>query len=247
MAIVDVRETESSEIADETVVIPPGSDFDVLWTLRCLVAGQPVSQWPSGISPDTLVQLAKRMRNCKSGIIYFGLGLTRHGVPHANVEALLRLVTDLNAHTRFYARRMRIPGDVAGADSVLCWQTGFPFSVNIARGFPRYSPGEYSANAVLERQEVDSCVLVGSEGVSKLSSEAQTYLKKIPTIVLDYPGIETTWTPTLRFTTPVYGIHLPGTAYRMDEVPIPLRNVLPCDPSYSDAAVLQKLTERCTP
>ena len=51
--------------------------------------------------------------------VFFGLGLTRHGLPHANVEALLRLVTDLNAHTRFVARRMRVPGDVAGADSVL--------------------------------------------------------------------------------------------------------------------------------
>jgi len=50
-----------------------------------------------------------------------------HG--NRNVEALLRLVTDLNEYTRFYARRMRVGGDGSGADSVLCWPTGFPFSV----------------------------------------------------------------------------------------------------------------------
>ena len=89
------------------------------------------------------------MKSCRSGVVFFGLGLSQSGMGHANVEALLRLVTELNAHTRFYARRCAVPGDVAGADSVLCWQTGFPFSVNLNRGYPRYSPGEYSANALL--------------------------------------------------------------------------------------------------
>jgi formylmethanofuran dehydrogenase subunit B len=49
--------------------------------------------------------------------------------------------------------------------------------------------------------------------------------------------------PTVRFTTAVSGIHRPGTAYRMDEVPIPLRVVLPV--IYpSDEAVLRRI-EAC--
>src|SRR4029078_4656252 len=107
-------------------------------------------------------------------------------IGHANVEALLRLVADLNTFTRFTARRLRIPGDVSGADSVLCWQTGFPFAVNLSRGFPLYNPGEYTANDLLERGEVDACVLVGSEPVADLSPKAQQALKRIPTIILDY-------------------------------------------------------------
>jgi formylmethanofuran dehydrogenase subunit B len=156
---------------------------------------------------------------------------------HRNVEALLRLVTELNAFTRFHARRMRIAGDVTGADSVLCWQTGFPFSVSLARGFPRYNPGEYSANEILERGEADACVLVGSEGVPQMSAAARRRLAAIPTIVLDHPTIASHVTPTVRFTTAVYGIHCAGTAYRMDEVPIPLWPVLPA--SYrSDEEIL---------
>jgi formylmethanofuran dehydrogenase subunit B len=146
-------------------------------------------------------------------------------------------VTDLNRHTRFYARRMRIPGDVAGADSVLCWTTGFPFSVSLARGYPRYNPGEYSASEVLERNEADACLLVGSEGVAALSESARARLVRIPTIVLDYPNETCPFTPAVSFTTAVYGVHLPGTAYRMDETPIPLRPVLPTD-FPSDADVL---------
>jgi formylmethanofuran dehydrogenase subunit B len=41
----------------------------------------------------------------------------------------------------------------------------------------------------------------------------------------------------VQFTTAIYGVHAPGTAYRMDEVPIPLRKVL--DTHYpTDAEVL---------
>jgi formylmethanofuran dehydrogenase subunit B len=160
-----------------------------------------------------------------------------------SVEALLRLVTDLNDYTRFHAKRMRVPGDVAGADSVLCWQTGYPFSVNLSRGYPRYNPGEYSANEVLERDEADACLLVGSDGTSALSELAQANLARLPIIALDPPTALTAPQPTVRFTTAVYGIHRPGTAYRMDEVPIPLRAVLPT--KYpSDADVLTQLLGR---
>ena len=187
-------------------------------------------------------QLAERMRTCRYGAVFFGLGLTRHGIAHANVEALLRLVTDLNAHTRFVARRMRIPGDVAGADSVLCWHTGYPFSVNLARGYPRYNPGEYTANQLLERSEVDAVLLVGSEGVAKLTPAARQTLANIPSIVLDYPTTECPWQPDVQFTTAIYGIHRPGTAYRMDEVPVPLQRILP-SPLPADHEVLDAIRQ----
>ena len=175
---------------------------------------------------SALTELANRMKRCRSGVVFFGLGLSQSGLGHVNVEALLRLVAELNGHTRFYARRMRIPGDVTGADNVLCWQTGYPFSVNLSRGYPRYNPGEYSANELLARKEVDACLFVGSEGVAKLSPPALDQLRRIPIIALVHPTVDSTPTPTIRFTTAVYGIHLGGTAYRMDEVPIPLRPIL---------------------
>jgi len=251
VVVVDAFETESVAAADLFVPVEPAHDFEALWTLRSLIRGWPPEPGaPTGARLDQLADLAERMKSCRSGVIFFGLGLARTGASHRNVEALLRVVADLNAYTRFYARRMRIPGDVTGADIVLCWMTGYPFSVNLSRGYPRYSPGEYSANELLERGEVDACLFVGSEGVSQFSATAREQLERTPTIVLDHPTVETPFAPTLRFTTAVYGIHLPGTAYRMDEVPIPLRPVLP--PRYpSDADVLRgiraHLVRSCDP
>ena len=243
LVVIDCEPTETSQLADLFVQVPPEADFEVIWTLRQLLRGESIShdvQLP--ISHQVLHQLAELLTSCRYGVVFFGLGLAQRGIGHANVEALLRLVAELNRFTRFTARRLRIPGDVSGADSVLCWQTGFPFAVNLARGFPRYNPGEYTANELLERREVDACLLVGSEPVADLSPEALRHLAAIPTIVLDYPHAAALFSPTVQFTTAVYGVHRPGTAYRMDEIPIPLRQIL-SSPLPSDDEVLTAISE----
>lgn len=223
--VIDSEENETSELADAFIKIRPGADFDAIWALRQLLRGIELPKDVDvGIPHGQLRQLAEQMSNCRYGTVFFGLGLAQKGIGHANVEALLSLVADLNKFTRFTARRLRIPGDVAGADAVLCWVTGFPFAVNLARGYPRYNPGEYSANELLERGEVDACLLVGSESCADLSPHARRQLAQIPVIALDYPNIEPL-PATVNFTTAIYGIHAAGTAYRMDEVPIPLRQL----------------------
>ena len=220
----------------------------MLLTLRKLLRGEPCGggRIPAGAVPvPLLIELARRMKSCRFGIVFFGLGLSMTRLGQHNVGALLLLVRDLNAWTRFCARRLRYPGDVTGADTVLLWQTGYPFSVNFSRGYPRYNPGEFSAQEMLERGEVDACLLVGSEGLARFSPAAVEQLRRIPTIVLDHPTVEPMISPTgSSFTTAVYGIHQRGTAYRMDGVPIPLRAFLPT--SYpDDADALRMIGEKC--
>ena len=244
VVVVDVEQTSTAEVADTFVHVQPGGDFDLIWALRALLNGIAIRESRvAGVSRDELQRLANLLKSCRYGAVFFGLGITKQGVAHANVEALLRLVTDLNAHTRCVARRMRIPGDVTGADTVLCWQTGFPFSVSLSRGYPRYNPGEYTANNLLERCEVDAAVFVGSEGIDKLTQPAQSFLRSIPTVVLDYPSVECPISANIHFTTAVYGIHRAGTAYRMDEVPIALRKILSSS-LPADHEVLQAITNR---
>lgn len=243
LVVVDRRTTETSVLADDFLQVTPDGDFELIWALRMLVQGKTLRGCGpiAGVSREQVEQLAAQLVEARYGAVFFGLGITHGETPHATVEALLRLVTDLNARTRFIARRMRIPGDVAGADCVLCWQTGFPFAVNLARGYPRYNPGEYTAGRLLERGEVDAAVLVGLDGVGKLSAAALEQLARIPTIVLARPGQQPAWQAAVRITTGVYGVHHPGTAYRMDEVPIPLRSFL--ESEYpSDHAVLESMT-----
>ncbi len=242
IVVADVRPTASTAAADLFLPVEPGKDFEALWTLRALVRGlAPAPDTETGAPLSLLEDLAGRMKRCKFGIAFFGLGLGRNG--HRSVEALLRLVTDLNDYTRFYARRMRVSGDVAGADSVLAWQTGYPFSVNLARGYPRYNPGEFTAQDMILRGEVDACLLVGTQGVRRFTPEAAERLRQIPAVTLDAPHADPLLAGTVHFSTAVYGVHRPGTAYRMDEVPVPLRPILPSE-YPSDAEVLDGIRRR---
>lgn len=244
--VIDPRRTATVELADHWLPVEPGTDWEVLWCLRALVKGIEPRQYPAGIDVSQLQLLAQTLQSCRSSIFYFGLGLTRSELAHSNVEALLRLVTELNSVSRSYARRMRIPGDIAGADSVLCWQTGYPFSVNLAVGYPRYGPGEYSAEELILRSETDAVLVIGSEALTRLSREANARLSHLPLIVLDPPGTPRCDSADVTLWTGVYGIHEAGTVYRMDETPVPLRKFLASE-GPSDQYVLEQLmtlTER---
>lgn len=241
LVVIDSKRTQTSELADVVFDMQPQQDFEALWTLRSLLRGiEPEPGAPTGLPLEQLRDLAQRMKACRCGVIFFGYGLVLQPSGNHNVEALLQLVTDLNEYTRFYARRMRVGGDVSGADSVLCWQTGYPFSVNFARGYPRYNPNEFSAGDILERGEADAVVLVGSTRLDTFSAKAMKSLESVPTILIEHPFGVVPFEPTIRITTAVYGIHRHGTAYRMDEIPVPLRPLLPSqDPS--DGAVLNAI------
>lgn len=243
--VVDPERTATAELADHWLKVPRGADWEVLWCLRALVKGIEPREFQSSVDENAIRQLAAELKACRSSIFYFGLGLTRTDLAHSNVEALLRLVTDLNEVSRSYARRMRIPGDIAGADSVLCWQTGYPFSVNLAVGYPRYSPGEYSAEELIIRGETDCVLVVGSESLSRLSRAANERLKNIPLIVVDPPGASPLDTAEVTIQTGVYGVHETGTAYRMDETPVHLRKFLSSH-GPSDESVLEQIQKRTT-
>lgn len=135
------------------------------------------------------------------------------------------------------------PGQ-AGADNALCWQTGLPFAVDLSRGYPRYNPGEFTADELLAEGNTDLCVLVGAETVPFFSDAARRRLEAIPTIVLDYPHVPLDFVPTLRFNTSVYGLHSAGTAYRMDNVPVSLGALRDSD-CPTDEYILSELESRC--
>lgn len=256
----DAREVDSWRLdpagstADLVIPIDPGRDFEAIQVLRSLLKGLDItpSRSQAGAVPDDLRSLCALMRGCRSGAVFFGLGLTGTSLDgshepdacgHANVEGLLRLVAELNGVTRFYARRMRIHGDVSGADSVLCWTTGFPFSVNLSRGYPRYNPGEYSAGDLLERGEPDAFLCIGSETLSAFSKTALRHLRQIPTIVLDNPAAEPAFTPTVNFLTAACGLHAAGTLYRMDETPLPMRALVESE-LPTDDEILRRISDR---
>jgi formylmethanofuran dehydrogenase subunit B len=243
VAVADVTRTATAAEADFFLPIEPGRHFEALFALRALLNGAiPDPGRSPGAPVDRLTELAQRMKRARCGVIFFGVELARGEAGHCNVEILLQMVTDLNVPGRWFAMRMRVQGNVVGADSVMAWQTGYPFAVNLARGFPRYNPGEFSVRGVLERKEADACVVIGSDTLNWLPPAAIDHVRQIPTIIIDPAGSQPPLVPTVRFRTGTAGVHESGTVYRMDGVPIPVKAVLPS--RYPTAAQILREIER---
>jgi formylmethanofuran dehydrogenase subunit B len=246
VVLVDVRRTPSAPVANIFIQIKPGKDFEVLWTLRALVKGrrvEPNIEELTGVPLATLEDLAQRMKSCRYGVLFFGMGLTMTRGRHFNSGAVLALATDLNQYTHFVAKPVRGHGNVTGADNVVSWQTGYPFGVNFSRGYPRFNPGEFTTVDALARGDVDAALIIASDPASNFPRVAIEHLKRIPVIALDPKPSDTTQLARVAFTTATYGINTSGTVYRMDDVPITLRPAFE-SPYPSDETVLTAIKER---
>jgi formylmethanofuran dehydrogenase subunit B len=247
--VVDHQPSETSAAADHFIPLPPGTDFAALWTLRALVqsgtlatdaeaspldpqavqqaTGQPLAVWQD---------LVERMRGARFGAIFYNAKLLSGPCGHWNGEALLALVHDLNAKTRFVSRSLRGAGNPAGADNVLAWQTGYPYAVNLAAGFPRFNPDDYRAQAMLERGEADAALIVASDPLTELPLAASSRLKDLPYVAIDWRN-----TPTLEHAAVSFTTH--GVVYRTDDVPLPVRPILKTE-LPSDVQILEMLEAR---
>ncbi len=245
--VVDVRKTKSAKAADIFIPIAPRKDFEALWTLRALAKGIDLDaeqvQQDTGQPLEVWQDLMQRMKAARFGVIFFGMGVTMTRGKHANSEALLCLARDMNKYTRFVCKPNRGHGNVTGADNVVTWRTGYPFGVNLGRGYPRFNPGEYTASDVLARHEADAALIIASDPMANFNDPARRHLKSIPYVALDPKDTPTTREATVAFNVATYGINVPGTVYRMDDVPIPLRPAFP-SPHPSDFEVLTGIERR---
>ncbi|MGH8511815.1 MAG: formylmethanofuran dehydrogenase subunit B [Gammaproteobacteria bacterium] len=246
VVLVDVRRTPSAPVADLFIQIKPGHDFELLWALRAFVKGRKVDPnlaERTGVPLATMEDLVRRMKSCRYGVLFFGMGLTMTRGRHFNSGAVLALATDLNEFTHFVAKPVRGHGNVTGADNVVSWQTGYPFGVNFSRGYPRFNPGEFTTVDLLARGEADAAMIIASDPGSNFPRPAIEHMKRIPVIVLDTKPTDTTQLARVAFTTSTYGINTSGTVYRMDDVPITLRQAFE-SPYPSDEEVLIAIKNR---
>ena len=246
IVLVDVRRTPSAPAANIFIQLKPGKDFELLWALRALVKGRrldPSIEEITGVSLELMQELVDKMKSCRYGVLFFGMGLTMTRGRHFNSGALLALATDLNEFTHFVAKPVRGHGNVTGADNVVSWQTGYPFGVNFSRGYPRFNPGEFTTVDTLSRGDADAALIIASDPASNFPKAAIEHLHRIPVIALDTKVTATTTLARVAFRTATYGINTGGTVYRMDDVPITLRQAFE-SPFPSDEEILKAIRKR---
>jgi formylmethanofuran dehydrogenase subunit B len=227
LIVIDVRRTKSAEMADYFIQVEPNKDYELLQAFRALVRDQELEvDEVAGVPVEYLEEVADAMINCSFGILFFGLGLTMSGGKLRNIDAALSLTRDLNMRTKFVIMPMRGHFNVTGANTVFTWQTGYPYAVDFSLGYPRYNPGETSVVDVLLRGDSDAALIVASDPVANFPRKAVEHLTRNPLIVIDPHMNATAQMADVVIPSAFVGVEAGGTAYRMDHVPLPLKNVV---------------------
>ena len=238
---VDVRKTPSTRMADAFIQIKPHSDYEIFSVLTAIVNGHDLDiDEVGGVPMEEWLRLVELMKDADFGIVHWGMGLTMTRGKYLNVVALLRLCQELHQHTKFLAAPLRGHGNVVGMAQVLTWQTGYPFAVNLSRGYPRYNPGEFSVADLLARGEIDAALIVGADAIGNFPKQAAEHLKGIPLIAIDPKESDTTKEADVVIPVAQAAVAADGVAYRMDHVPLPVTRVVD-SPYPSDREVLERI------
>jgi formylmethanofuran dehydrogenase subunit B len=137
---------------------------------------------------------------------------------------------------------MRGHFNVAGANEVSAWVTGYPYAVDFSQGYPRYNPGDTTAIDILARGDCDAALVVASDAVSNFPVEISRHLTKIPVITIDPHPSATTVISEVVFPTTIVGIETGGVIHRMDGVAIMTKPVLSPPPGiHSDVEILHDI------
>jgi len=244
IVVVDVRETRTSKNADKTVIIQPGTDYEVISALRMLVAGKSdvVPDEVGGVPKVELDGLAKTLLAARFGAVFFGLGITHSRGRYKNIDNALSLVTELNSHTKFVIMPMRGHYNVGGIGQVLAWSSGFPMSVDFTRRAPYFNPGETAACDLLAKADTDAAMIIAADAASNFPRAAVEALAKIPVIQIDPYENPTTLISEVVIPSAIAGVEVEGTAYRMDGMALRMRKLV--DTSYpSDEEILSHILE----
>jgi formylmethanofuran dehydrogenase subunit B len=243
--VVDVRPTKTSKMADLFVQVKPGYDYAVISAMRAILSGNAdvVPSEVGGVPKEKLQQLAEMMKNAKYGAIFYGLGVSQSRGRDRNLENAIKLIQLLNRTTRWVIWPMRGHYNVVGAGEVPAWEVGYQYAIDFSRGYPRFSPAEFSAVEVLKRKDCDAALIVASDPAAHFPAAAVKHLKQIPVIQIDpYPNM-TTLLAKVVIPSAVYGIEAEGTAYRMDGIPLRVKKIV--ETSYwTDEKILEEILKR---
>jgi formylmethanofuran dehydrogenase subunit B len=234
---VDVGTRRGPVDADVRVAIPEDGEIDALGAMRAAVQGRAVG----GDGVRAAVDLAGQLTRARYVVLIADAEPETGSGDPDRAEALITLAQAINGPTRGALSTLRGGGNRSGADAVLTWQTGFPFAVDFGCGYPTYRPHAGAAER-LANGEVDVALVIGAPAT--LPDAVARGLAGVVTVAIGPRASAAAWKPAVAVDTGVAGIHEGGTAFRMDDVPLPLRPALNGEDMRSAAATVRALRER---
>jgi formylmethanofuran dehydrogenase subunit B len=220
---------------DLTLTLDPSEEIAALSLMRASVQGYAREQTSPGLTQA--MAIADRLAKARYAVLVHDAEPGDEPRNSLRVEALIALAQALNGPTRAALISLRAGGNRVGAETVLTWQTGYPFSVDYSRGHPHYDPADRGVGR-LGADRFRAALVVGSPAFDGSLSGT---LARMSTVAIGPRASQASFATRVAIDTGVAGIHEAGTAYRMDEVPLRLRP--PLDGRRSATEVLRALTD----
>jgi formylmethanofuran dehydrogenase subunit B len=204
--------------ADVALSLTVEDEIAALSVMRAVAAGNPLGELPPPL--QAAADVAKRLAGARYAVIVHEAEPGEEGGrdPY-RAEGLIALAQALNGGTRAALSTLRAGGNRSGAEAVLTWQTGYPLAVSYAAGFPRSTP---NAGGLAEAAGAAAAILVVGSAAA-LGDAMGGAVGRVPAVVIGPRASEAPFATRVAIDTGVAGIHEGGIAYRMDDVPLPLR------------------------
>ncbi|MFO0909098.1 MAG: hypothetical protein U0794_12245 [Isosphaeraceae bacterium] len=229
VAVVREEATPLEATADLRMVVPSDREVEHLARLRMRISRS--ANESSSAEPDSdshaIDSLAESLMRAHYGVLFFKPLSRLPSRIRIAWDAMSGLVRELNRVAQFRLMSLGGSGNPTGAEAAMGWQAGFSPGVDFRLGYPAPVDEVDSLNAVLERGELDTLLVIADEPPSDLSDRARESLARVPTIVVSsspgsWGGCET----TVGFPAPPLGVSDRGSVTRVDSIALPVRPIL---------------------
>lgn len=244
LIVVDPRKSDSSKLADIHLQLDFDKDYELLDAIRSVLNGKELLyDEVAGISKELIYETVDVLKNAQFGCLFFGMGITHSRGKHRNVDTAICLTSELNAFSKFTLIPMRGHYNVTGFNQVSTWQCGYPYCVDFSREEVRYNPGETGSNDLLQNKETDGMLVIASDPGAHFPQKALVRMAEIPVIAIEPHRTPTTELADVIIPPAIVGMETDGTAYRMEGVPIKMRQVVDND-LVPDREILNMILEK---
>lgn len=205
--------------ADVAITLKPEDEIAALSVMRAAALGRTLGDLPATLAP--VAAAADRLIKARYAVVVHDAepGAEPARDPY-RAEGLIALTQALNGPTRAALSTLRAGGNRSGAEAVLTWQAGFPIAVSYRDGAPRYAPASRGLAWAVAGGAGAILVAGAAASLGDLLAEVAA---GTPAVVVGPLASEAPFPTRVAIDTGMAGIHEGGTAYRMDDVPLPLR------------------------
>jgi formylmethanofuran dehydrogenase subunit B len=239
---VSIGRDRGPAAAESELALAPDQEIAALSVMRAVALGNALGELPPAL--QAVAEVATRLTTAAYAVlVHDGEPGEEPGRDTYRAEGLTALTQALNGRTRAALSTLRAGGNRSGAEAALTWQTGYPMAVSYRGGYPRYTPASRGL-AELGAGGAGAVLVAGS--AAALADALAGAGSRSPVIAIGPRASEAPFPVRVAIDTGVAGIHEGGTAYRMDEVPLPLRPPLAGARSAADtlAALLGAIRAR---